>query len=132
MVCGQRVLKCLNSWGKDKWMPNFFRKITKPLVSLLERLGDVKNAKKLKNAEKLKDSVDFSHGKLALAEKNLDDMRKKYKVLAEQYLEDQERWRAIETRLKSLTEKVSSPQSKQGTKMKRKRPSQNGLKSKTK
>ena len=116
-------------------MPNFFRKITKPLVSLLERLGDVKNAKKLKNAEKLKelqDSVDFSYGKLALAEKNLDDMRKKYKVLAEQYLEDQERWRAIEIRLKSLTEKVTSPQSKQGTKMKRKRPSQNELKSKSK
>ena len=110
-------------------MPNYFKNITKPLVLLLKKLGYRKNAEKLKE---LQLSVDSSHGKMILAEKNLEDMRKKYKALAEQYLADQERWSAIETRLKSLTEKVSSSESKQGAKKKMKAPSHSELKSKIK
>ena len=49
-----------------------------------------------------------------MAENNLDDMRKKYKVLAEQYLADQERWNAIEERLKTISQKVARCESEQG------------------
>lgn len=101
-----------------------FRK-SKRVKRFLKRLGYENDAKRLKELELL---ADRRHAKMILAENNLADMRKKYKALAEQYLDDQERWKAIEVRLKTLT----GSQSKQSVRAKKRTSTRSAQKSRKK
>ena len=110
-------------------LPFFRKKAQKLLASCNKRLGNDAKDEQLLTITNL---LAVSQKKQALAENNLDDMRKKYKVLAEQYLADQERWNAIEERLKTISQKVARCESEQGDATSKKASSRSAQKNKKK